>query len=472
MPSNSRKPRTKSSTRVPTQWSEWEWSTAYNRFARYRLNESGTLSLEDKMASHFDVSDGSVGEYEYEYQAEEHNSSNPPFGHSTTTSQLCGEMRDTSGQVIDLGEVSRALEATREARLLTWTEFRVNHSNKFKMGCVFKVLWSEPRSEPSGLGRTELIAESSTSYHKIRQFIVVSEDKGHSMCIPILTYGSRGVTKDRIHPADHAMIYTSRQAKGEEKSRTNWKDARWWKCCEKGPARLEKPKILSYLNLSKTYGVENNLKVCFTGYMDETNVERLLCRDSAWEWSDTGEDILVIMEDQPYPSCTYRCWYRCWRLQLLYGDDISQKIKGLLGLSSGVMMSSSSVYLNNRMGLYESSLIMEKMSNAATFHHDLGHLLYTIPNELIFVSFVLGTAGLTGITVAWLRARNEIRLPTFGLTIAGALASWMLGFSVEEIILVCLPLILGCSILCSSVLLWKKARSAEKEEKIELISNV
>jgi hypothetical protein len=58
------------------------------------------------------------------------------------------------------------------------------------------------------------------------------------------------------------------------------------------------------------------------------------------------------------------------------------------------------------------------------------------------------------------------------LALAGTVVSSILGFSAEEIILVCLPLILGFSILCGSMLQGKKVELAERDEKAGMISEV
>jgi hypothetical protein len=193
------------------------------------------------------------------------------------------------------------------------------------------------------------------------------------------------------------MIYTSNYGGEKGKCASNLKDditdkiehhdwhTGWWKCCQdecadravnskawgsscsdcshekccffediSAPQQVETGRRLNY---AKTYTVEHNVKVCFTGHMDKTNVERLLCGDPAWERSDTGEEIPVIMEDQPYPS--FSC--RCRRFQLLEKHAMSNKMIALLRLSSGLLMSSSFVWLNKRMELYEPSAIMNKV---------------------------------------------------------------------------------------------------------------
>lgn len=97
------------------------------------------------------------------------------------------------------------------------------------------------------------------------------------------------------------------------------------------------------------------------------------------------------------------------------------------------------------------------------FHLPYYELIYDVPNEMIFVLFVLGCAGLIGTTITWLKMRTLDKF-AFGVAYPLFIASWVLGFGAEEIILVCLPIIIGCSILCSSVLGRKEARSMDQEK--------
>jgi hypothetical protein len=187
-----------------------------------------------------------------------------------------------------------------------------------------------------------------------------------------------------------------------------------------------------------------------------------------------------------------RNWFCCYcgRVQLLDKDIKSNKLIPILGFSSGCLMSSSFVWLNKSMRLSEPSATLINVlsirlgelqandqqimnaTHAGRIPESLPEAITDMPEGIIFAFFLLGTAGLTGTTVAWMRARNHVRLPTLGLTLAGAIASWVLGFSVEEVVLVCLPLVIGCSILCSSVPVLKRIDSAEKDEKAEPTSNV
>ncbi|PMD23432.1 hypothetical protein NA56DRAFT_71340 [Hyaloscypha hepaticicola] len=151
-------------------------------------------------------------------------------------------------------------------------DFVVHHSREFYFGRVFKVLWSEP----VGTGGTEITADfphSESAFHKVRRFLIVSErNKGHSICIPILTYGNQGVLKRGVHPEDHAVIYSS-------KSKGPYVLEREKGLMTKHPIRVElfkesqKLDPLSRLNYAKLYTVEHNVKVFFIGRVAK-NYER------------------------------------------------------------------------------------------------------------------------------------------------------------------------------------------------------
>ncbi|PMD47651.1 hypothetical protein L207DRAFT_576419 [Hyaloscypha variabilis F] len=145
--------------------------------------------------------------------------------------------------------------------------FKVHRSSDFEFGRVFKVLWSEP----AGAGGTEITEQNvqntkfgEKAYHKVRRFIVMRSDRGHSICIPILTYGYQGVLKPGVHPETHTVVYSNprdgpRFLKGEKK------------LIRKKPIKIdikdpsEKLDPISRLNYAKIYTVEHNVKVLFIG---------------------------------------------------------------------------------------------------------------------------------------------------------------------------------------------------------------
>ncbi|PMD40892.1 hypothetical protein L207DRAFT_633837 [Hyaloscypha variabilis F] len=155
--------------------------------------------------------------------------------------------------------------------------FKVRRSSEFEFGRVFKVLWSEPK----GAGGTEITAQDAQpskygekAYHKIRRFLVVKNDKGHSICLPILTYGNRGVVKPGVHAETHTVVYSSKRdgytlAEGEE-GRMHHRPIR---VEIKDPSDKLDP--MSRLNYAKIYTVEHNVKVLFIGRVAE-NYEQLV----------------------------------------------------------------------------------------------------------------------------------------------------------------------------------------------------
>ena len=127
-----------------------------------------------------------------------------------------------------------------------------------------------------GSGGTEITVQASfgeRAHHKVRRFLIVSEkNKGHSICIPILTYGNQGVLKRGVHPEDHAVVYSS-------KSEGPYVLEREKGLMTKHPIRVEvikethKLDPLSRLNYAKLYTVEHNVKVLFIGKVAK-NYER------------------------------------------------------------------------------------------------------------------------------------------------------------------------------------------------------
>jgi hypothetical protein len=93
------------------------------------------------------------------------------------------------------------------------------------------------------------------------------------------------------------------------------------------------------------------------------------------------------------------------------------------------------------------------------------------PNAIIFASFLLATAGLTSTTIMWLKNSQRLDSFAFSVVLASVIASWMVGFSAEELVLVCLPLIIGSSILFSCVFGCKKPVMVERE-KAQLMNEV
>ena len=131
------------------------------------------------------------------------------------------------------------------------------------------MLWSEP----SGSGGTDISSDDDMPkkakvYNKTRRFVIVDDSKkGHSICLPIFTYGGQATLKRGVHSKHHAQIYTSIEGAtmpppllpGEHISKKAIRVETI------SPAHRLDP--LSRINYAKLYTVEHNLKVYFIGWV-------------------------------------------------------------------------------------------------------------------------------------------------------------------------------------------------------------
>ncbi|KAK7418571.1 hypothetical protein QQZ08_011196 [Neonectria magnoliae] len=154
--------------------------------------------------------------------------------------------------------------------------YRVEHSNKFQPGEIFKVLWCEPQG--SGFDPTPSVSDrheyrdrfGGKFYVGFRRFIVIANDQGHCTCVPILTYGGKACSKKGIKPEKHGIVYEkghkARLVPGEPKLGF-------------APARVEitqdgeKLSKESRVNYSKLVTVEHNVKVLFIGHVTSVDYD-------------------------------------------------------------------------------------------------------------------------------------------------------------------------------------------------------
>ncbi|OCK85582.1 hypothetical protein K432DRAFT_286426, partial [Lepidopterella palustris CBS 459.81] len=138
----------------------------------------------------------------------------------------------------------------------------------FKIGRVFKVLWPELASDKAE-GITTASQKWATDkkfgeaiFVKIRWFVVVREGHNACSCLPIQTYGGRGVA-DKIK-SHHAIIYTGStppEPLTEERPRHHW-ELPLGHPIRVVPTKIwEKLDPISRVNFQKIYTVEHNVKV-------------------------------------------------------------------------------------------------------------------------------------------------------------------------------------------------------------------
>ncbi|KAJ0117783.1 hypothetical protein J7T55_001983 [Diaporthe amygdali] len=164
--------------------------------------------------------------------------------------------------------------------------YRVEPSNKFEPGNVFKVMWSEPKggTVPGGGSRfsdtTLLQDHMSGVWTGFRRFIVIRNGEGHCNCVPILTYGKLGCLKNGVKPHHHGIVFE----RGQQATRLANEPSLGFDpiCMEMHPG--EHISEESRVNYSKLVTVEHNVKVLFVGrvlYDDWPIVQQAV--DSCWD---------------------------------------------------------------------------------------------------------------------------------------------------------------------------------------------
>jgi hypothetical protein len=93
--------------------------------------------------------------------------------------------------------------------------YKMHPANFFMVGRAFLVLWAEPTGGTAVTKMTKFEVVNQLGqrvYSKARRFVVIREGAQSCHALPITTYGGRGVAKERVVKADHAIIYTGEVA--------------------------------------------------------------------------------------------------------------------------------------------------------------------------------------------------------------------------------------------------------------------
>lgn len=178
----------------------------------------------------------------------------------------------------------------------------VNGSKFFKVGRVFKILWTETAG--NNIGESEFVTRGlygEKVFSKIRPFIVVREQKGGCcLCVPMYTYGGLATKKPGINPMDHAMAYDVRKnpilLPGEKKLR-------------KLPIAIkientDKFEPTTRINFARIYTIEHNVKALKVGRVIEKHIP-LLKKYYKESIVDDDEPIAQTYPQQPYPLEAY-----------------------------------------------------------------------------------------------------------------------------------------------------------------------
>jgi len=137
----------------------------------------------------------------------------------------------------------------------------------FKFGRVFKVSWGEPVGN-DGTDISDQESYRNKIFSKIRRFIVIKSMKGHCLCLPVLTYSGRGVTKPGVHAHEHAPLYI--EGRRPQLLDEEWDRGLTRKAIAVVPdRRSDELHPVSRLNYAKVYTIEYNVKVCSVGQVSK-----------------------------------------------------------------------------------------------------------------------------------------------------------------------------------------------------------
>ncbi|KAH6673471.1 hypothetical protein B0J14DRAFT_49551 [Halenospora varia] len=145
----------------------------------------------------------------------------------------------------------------------------------FKLGRVFKVLWTEPAggtAKDMGHFFYTRVNYNEIVYSKIRRFVVVRERTHSCLCLPLYTYSGQGASKADIRVQDHALVYDS--SKEDSKGPTE-------QGLEKDPFPIvvEDPEesidAMTRMNFAQVYTIQHNVKVAKIGRIAKDHLGRL-----------------------------------------------------------------------------------------------------------------------------------------------------------------------------------------------------
>jgi len=143
----------------------------------------------------------------------------------------------------------------------------------FKVGRVFKCLWTEPAGDSSEDGGAYLtpLRFGEAAFTKVRHFIVVREMQNCSLCLPLNTHNRQGALKMGLRKQDYAAVFA-------EGSRPVLDPM-------EGIVRTSFPIIvenenetidpMSRLNFGRVYTVEHNIKVAKVGRIGQDHIKLL-----------------------------------------------------------------------------------------------------------------------------------------------------------------------------------------------------
>jgi hypothetical protein len=184
----------------------------------------------------------------------------------------------TDGQAAtgnSVSDLSQQLPTTRVSSEFSGFSFVAKPLRFFKIGRVFKTLWTEPAGsvpkDPNPNFYTQ-VNFGELVYSKIRRFVVIREKTHSCLCLPLYTYGHRGTTKSDIRPQDHALVYDSRNGPQPGSAEEILEKEPFAIIVEDASERIDG---MSRLNFAQVYTIQHNVKVAKVGRIAKDQLERL-----------------------------------------------------------------------------------------------------------------------------------------------------------------------------------------------------
>ena len=152
----------------------------------------------------------------------------------------------------------------------------------FTVGKVFLVLWVEPKGESliTNFEPGETLGRFGEKvFSKVRRFIVIRQGDTYCTCLPIVSYGNRGVGKPGVKKSEHSIVYTGKAPPQQLPTEAP-------KRGEEGMRPLavridvddlsEKLEIASRLDYGKVYTIQHNIKVKSFGKVHPKSMNALV----------------------------------------------------------------------------------------------------------------------------------------------------------------------------------------------------
>lgn len=152
----------------------------------------------------------------------------------------------------------------------------------FTVGKVFLVLWVEPVGESvvtSFVPGESLGRFGERVFSKVRRFVVIRAADNYCTCLPIVTYGNKGVAKQGVKKSEHSIVYSTRsppEPLSEELPVRGEEGMRPQAIRVDADDRADKLDSRSRLDYGKVYTIQHGIKVKSFGKVNPKSMNALV----------------------------------------------------------------------------------------------------------------------------------------------------------------------------------------------------